>query len=194
MLKAGRLFRQANCSSAIKQIKFISPNIFELRNIAEALNYSDSFNTEFSLDSDDEINLDKFLIDTKIVSHFVGKTIDNVIVTLGPLGQLISSKGALGSDSFFDKNQKYISCKTDSFYSRFYRANKIGNIVNVSGAGDSFASGFISAMLKGLPENVCVSVGLRAAAIALASHSAVADRYFDQTDECWQCETSSEKI
>lgn len=57
--------------------------------------------------------------------------------------------------------------------------------MNVSGAGDSFSSGFIAAMLNGLPENVCVSVAYEAAHRALLSKHAVAEEYFDRKHECW---------
>lgn len=73
----------------------------------------------------------------------------------------------------------------DAFQLRYYHSEPIKTIVNVSGAGDSFSSGFIAGMLRGLPEDVCISVGFEAANKALHSKNAVAEFYFDDKHHCW---------
>lgn len=51
------------------------------------------------------------------------------------------------------------------------------DIINVSGAGDSFASGFIAGMLQGWTASECVWKGMISARCALKSPSAVPNSY-----------------
>lgn len=62
---------------------------------------------------------------------------------------------------------------------------KLENVMNVSGSGDSFDVGFITAMLNGFPEAVCISVGIESARQALQSTNAVPDFYFTRNHDCW---------
>lgn len=139
-----------------QHIKFISPNIHELNVIADRLNYADDYPAT-SLDTN---LIDKlFFKDLKKITGFVNEHIENVIVTLGPIGILMARKNDSKS-ALYVRHGKYIPV-TNSNKSQFrlYETQKIQDIVNVSGAGDSFASGFIVSMIKGLSEDICVSVG-----------------------------------
>lgn len=89
------------------------------------------------------------------------------------------------SAHFFDKSFNYNAIKSSDYQLRYYPSPAVPQIVNVSGAGDSFSSGLIAAMLKGLPEDVCISVGFEAANKALQSQNAVASFYFDHKADCW---------
>lgn len=60
------------------------------------------------------------------------------------------------------------------------------NVVNVSGAGDCFASGLITGMLKGLNEENCVSFGFAAARASLRSTDTVPDNLLNKCEELWE--------
>lgn len=107
------------------------------------------------------------------LAQLLARDISNVLVTMGPKGILIAHK----------ENDKNISL-------RHYPAQKLDNIVNVSGAGDCLASGYIAAVLSNCKESVCVSVGFAAALKALQSHSPVPKRFFDKTHPAWRTEAS----
>lgn len=106
------------------------------------------------------------------------KYIDNVIVTLGSKGILIARK-ALATDTFLHKNSN------NEVHIRHYPTCEVTNLVNVSGAGDCFASGFITALTSNKSEEICVSVGFAAAILALQSECAVPEAIFDKSHECW---------
>lgn len=80
--------------------------------------------------------------------------VPNVIATLSSLGVVIQRREEV-YETFMEKSGSGSFC-------RFYLAPKVEKIVNVSGAGDSWTSGFIAAMLKNCKEDVCVSVGFSA--------------------------------
>ncbi|XP_031625901.1 pseudouridine-metabolizing bifunctional protein C1861.05 [Contarinia nasturtii] len=170
----------------IKQIKFTSPNIYELDAIAvhlgcETLLQNDDINIEDLFQ--DNIMLEK----VKKSSELLAEYIDNVIITLGPLGVLLTRKNTPADFKFFDTNLRYNetqSAKSDLQH-RFYWAKQLSGIVNVSGAGDSFCVGFITAMLKALEESVCFSVGMECAKAAIQSPKAVPNKYFDRNHECF---------
>lgn len=69
---------------------------------------------------------------------------------------------------------------------RHYPTKEITTVVNVSGAGDCFTSGFISALVSGESEEVCVSVGFAAAQLALQSQAAVPKNIVDKSHKSWQ--------
>lgn len=110
----------------------------------------------------------------KLVSY-----VNNIIVTLGSDGVLIARK-ATSSDSFLSEP------KNNNIEIRHYPAERVEGIINVSGAGDSFASGLILSTLKGLSEEKSVSVGFSAAKAALQSSSTVSDKMFIQNLEKWK--------
>lgn len=165
-----------------KQIKFISPNIHELNAIAKCLHYA----YDYPITSlDNNFSDEKFFNDLQKITAFVNETIENVIVTLGPIGIMIARKNDSLS-AMYDRRGRYMSeAKSNKSQLRLYETKKIENIVNVSGAGDSFASGFIVSMIQGLAENVCVSVGFEASKCALMSSSPVPSKYFDSNHSCW---------
>lgn len=169
-------------TSLIKQIKFISPNIHELNVIAKCLQYDDDYP-----DTSAEMHLsnETFCNDLKKITKFVNEKIENIIVTLGPIGIMIGRRNNSES-AIFDRSGKYIAeVKSIECQLHLYETKRIKQIVNVSGAGDSFASGFIVSMIRGLPENACVSVGFEASKCALMSSSPVPSKYFDRNHSCW---------
>ncbi|XP_037039125.1 pseudouridine-metabolizing bifunctional protein C1861.05 [Bradysia coprophila] len=166
----------------IKQIKFISPNIHELNVIAKCLRYEDDYPDPTA---DNYVSDKKLFASLMRVTKFVNEKIENVIVTMGPIGILIARRGN-AKDSVYDQNGRYVPelCTNERQF-HLYETKRIEEIVNVSGAGDSWTSGFVSAMVQGLPEDVCVSVGFEASKRALMSSSPVATEYFDQNNSCW---------
>lgn len=179
-----------------QQIKFASPNIHELRSIAIALDYpanSESFWDAHHL-LDPNVDQSQLLKSIKEVATFVSEHIDNVVVTLGPLGVLIANRMSDAERRYYSSSGEYVSGKDEIALARFYAARKFNRIVNVSGAGDSFTSGFIAAMIRGNSEGVCVSVGFEAAGSALMSRGAVPDRYFDVQHSCWKSSVAFDLI
>lgn len=171
-----------------RQIKFISPNIYELKAIAKALKCEDDFWSASNFEDIDHRH--QLLTDIHRIGGFVSNHIENVFVTLGSLGVVIVRRHG-AEKCFFSGTAPAIFANDTSLVSkghhqaRYYAAQKIGKIVNVSGAGDSFCSGFIAAMIRGHAEPVCVSVGFEAAKSALQSQGAVPKTYFDFEHSCW---------
>ncbi|KAJ6636342.1 hypothetical protein Bhyg_14930 [Pseudolycoriella hygida] len=157
-------------TNLVEQIKFISPNIHELNAIAQCLQYDGEYPVPgVDCDSTDA----KLFNDLKNVTKFVNEKIENVIVTLGPMGIMMARRNDATS-AIYDKEGRYIPrMRASECEIRLYETMRMKEIVNVSGAGDSFASGFIVAMIQGLPENVSVSVGFEASKCALMSSSPV---------------------
>lgn len=92
----------------------------------------------------------------KILSDIV----DILIVTLGPKGVLTSRRTAKGNLEM-----------------RLYPVKEINNIVNVSGAGDCFASSFISGVLAKSVESKCIAIGYKSATQALLSKTTVPQNF-----------------
>lgn len=187
----------------IKQIKFCSPNVYELQAIARALNYGNGTQQQVmheNLDCVDSENQSELIKELKEIGRFVCEHIDNVIVTLGSMGVLVMiSKHRQPFEAFFNRQDgSYIDSHRAKLSmtptTRYYRTRPIHTITNVSGAGDSFNSGLITAMINGYPETVCVAVGLEAAAIALMSPGAVANEYFDFKHSCWTRNAQFENV
>lgn len=105
--------------------------------------------------------------------------IPNILVTLGDSGLIIARKNK-ASDPLIGVPQ---SC--EKIQIRHYPANKIENVVNVSGAGDCFASGLVTAMLQGYSEEKCVSVGFAAAAASLNSLVTVPTNISEFCQQSW---------
>lgn len=173
----------------IKQIKFISPNIYELNAIAAHLKCTEFIeNTELDVERLFE-KRPNLLDDIKATTREISNYIDNTLVTLGANGILITTKNKTADAFFLDKQLNYIvpSSNNANVQHRFYDVEKLTKIVNVSGAGDSFNVGFISAMLNGeIAENICVSVGFETSKTAIQSSSAVPHAYFGKNHPCWQ--------
>lgn len=167
------------------QIKFITPNIYELNEIGKKIGRE-------TLIENNEIGVDELFTDSNFIkrlaniSKHLTKYIDNIIVTLGSNGILITRKFTPNDMKFFNDNHQYIENVNGSeIQHRFYHVEKLTNIVNVSGAGDSFNVGFITAMINGHSENICASVGKECSKSALNSKSAVPSYYFDQNHHSW---------
>ncbi|GLV41605.1 uncharacterized protein CBL_06834 [Carabus blaptoides fortunei] len=151
-----------------RAVKYISPNLNELRIIAQSLGVSVP---PASSDT---------LAEAAHLGRLVAEYIDTVFVTLGARGLLVVRKGTAK-----DPLHGTTSITPGDVRVRHYNAAEITQIVNVSGAGDCLASGIIVAMLAGLPESVCVSVGFAAAQMALQSRSAVPSVLFDKNHVSW---------
>uniref|UniRef100_A0A182VXU1 Carbohydrate kinase PfkB domain-containing protein n=1 Tax=Anopheles minimus TaxID=112268 RepID=A0A182VXU1_9DIPT len=167
---------------AKRAIKFISPNIHELAQIAQALHYPGPIPTK-AMSEYGTVN--ELLADVRPLGLFVSGTIDHVLVTLGHYGVAVFRRTS-PTVPFFDVAHQYQPVPDGSVpQGRYYPGRKHAEIVNVSGAGDSFTSGFIAAALAGRSEPVCVNVALEAAGCALQARGAVADQYFNRTHPCW---------
>lgn len=152
-------------------IKFITPNISELKEIAKSLKIVTSRNQFNPVEEAADIGL-------KLVEN-----IHNIIITLGSDGIVIVRRG-LASDTF---NESYN--KNTPVSIRHYPTDKIKDFVNVSGAGDCFASGFIAGMIAQEPEEICVAIGFASAKTALYSSAAVPTEIFQKNHEAWKTPT-----
>uniref|UniRef100_A0A336M1B1 CSON015438 protein n=1 Tax=Culicoides sonorensis TaxID=179676 RepID=A0A336M1B1_CULSO len=174
------------------QIKFATPNLYELRNMAKFLGFKTaskkkSLDPAFIEESEQSI-----LTEVKQMASFMSNKVDNIIITLGSLGVVVARHNKVDSP-FFNTSYKYIG-KHDNFQMRYYPSVPMPGIINVSGAGDSFSSGLISAMVQGLPESICVSIGFEAANRALMSKNAVAETYFNRKHKCWSTKLSFREL
>jgi sugar/nucleoside kinase (ribokinase family) len=183
MILAGKPFELDR--ECYEQIKFISPNLNELRKIAETLKCSPAGEGHSQLENvktaDDEREISSEIVELcdKL------QLIENIIVTAGSLGVFIQRRD--GSEGpFFDNKLKYKSDGRSEKAIRHYPGKPIQKIVNASGAGDAFCAGFITGMLKHRPEAICISIGFHAAISALMSERAVPEAFFDMSHECWK--------
>nr|CAH7757387.1 unnamed protein product [Callosobruchus chinensis] len=112
------------------------------------------------------------------------KYIDNVIVTMGKHGVVVGRKSGSATDPFLNIHKTPASQTPQPI--RHYEFTDVPHIESVSGAGDCFASGFISALLAGEPEQICVSVGFAAAKLTLQTTSTVPDKLFGREHEAWR--------
>lgn len=168
-----------------EQIKFISPNLYELRRIAEALKLSPAMKSDF------KVGTDEMAAEERETFHEISELcdalqehIDNIVVTAGSLGVFIQNRNG-AQNAFFTRDLTYIENKTGVGRCRHYPGKRVEKVVNVSGAGDAFTAGFIAGMLKHKPEAVCVSIGFQAATAALLSKQTVPEVFFDQGHQCW---------
>ncbi|XP_055845813.1 uncharacterized protein LOC129911856 [Episyrphus balteatus] len=149
-------------------IKFISPNLYELVEISKILT-----GKEMKIPHDNHKELLPF---AKTVLESVHEHFHCILLTLGAHGVIVDRR----------KNKKLLDTLEDNSSSsversiRFYPTEKITKLVNVSGAGDSFSSGFIANMLRGKSEEECIALGFLAARKALQTEGAVPKEYFDK--------------
>lgn len=176
---------------ACQVIRFVTPNLYELREIAKNLGFQEQPIANKLIEEYD--HLDDLLQEVRTLGTFVVNHVDNVIITLGYYGVAVVRR-ACEQVPFFDGTKTYQRLVADKPQMRFYPGRKLDYIVNVSGAGDSFSSGFIAAMLDGRMEPVCVEVGFEAACCALASKGAVAELYFARNHPCWNEATGARFI
>lgn len=178
MLIAGKPF-ELN-ATLTQQIRFITPNVFELKAIVESITGKQiTWNPNAAL-----TNLDKLLDDCQVLLKQIENKFDCIAVTLGSHGVLLNIRGDNFEQNMFNhKTGLYINSSSEQFSTRFYAAPVIENIVNVSGAGDSLSSGFITGLLRGLTINESIAFGFLAATCSLKSMSAVPEQYFENIKE-----------
>lgn len=131
-----------------RRITLASPNLAELHAMANFVK------PDLILNQTTEIH--KITEMCKIISDVV----DILVVTLGPKGVLTSRRFAKGN-----------------FKMRLYPVKEINNVVNVSGAGDCFASSFISALLAKSVEPKCIALSYQSATQALLSKTTVPQKF-----------------
>lgn len=169
-----------------EQIKFVSPNLYELRKIAETLNISPAIKSNLKVEkATTEDEKQKLFQEITELCNELQEYIDNVIVTAGSFGVFIQRSRGM-QRAFFTDDLKYIEGRKDDKSCRHYPGHLIDKVVNVSGAGDAFCAGFITGMLKMKPEEICVSVGLQSALTALMSIHAVPKTFFASDHSCWK--------
>lgn len=154
-------------------LKYISPNLNELRFIVKTLGFSIPKEPHNIIREACELG--------RVVANYV----DTIFITLGVMGLIIIRKASAGDPLFLNNEDKNSDVQI-----RHYPTAEMMKLVNVSGAGDCMASGLIYAMLSGKPENICVSVGFAAAKMALQTPSAVPKVLFDKSHESWQQEAA----
>jgi sugar/nucleoside kinase (ribokinase family) len=168
-----------------EQIKFISPNLYELRKIADTLKVSPDLNNDLKVENVKTTD-DKRKVFHEIVELCAKlQHIDNIIVTAGIFGVFVQ-RSRESESAFFTEDLAYIEGEKGAKICRHYPGKAINNIVNASGAGDAFCAGFITGMLKKKPESICISVGLQAAMTTLMSKRAVPKKFFDAEHACWK--------
>nr|XP_032516153.1 pseudouridine-metabolizing bifunctional protein C1861.05 [Danaus plexippus plexippus] len=133
------------------QISFASPNILELRAMANFIN------PHSKLDHQSEVE------EICSLGAIVSNVVNHLIITRG-------SKGVM--------TMKRLKDAPTQLQVRSYSGEIINTIENVSGAGDCFASGYLHGVLLGLEEDSLISFGFQAARDALLSKETV-PRKFD---------------
>ncbi|XP_061400047.1 uncharacterized protein LOC133335766 [Musca vetustissima] len=182
MLIAGKPFKLSQ--QQYQQIKFISPNVYELKTIVETLTGQ---KVEWDPNESLAAGQDELISNCTTLLQEIQHNFDCIVVTLGSHGVLVNLRGNCFQHRFFNNQSSlhYNSPPSKTEYvRRFYAAPLVSDIVNVSGAGDSFSGGFITGILRGYTVDECISFGFVAARCALKSESAVPVQYFDsEVDE-----------
>jgi pseudouridylate synthase / pseudouridine kinase len=168
-----------------RQIKFMSPNLNELRKIVQTLKPSSSLSTASFASYEGDLRIDEIAQ----LCEELRDTVENIIVTVGSHGCFMQRSRDAESE-FFTNNLQYIGGddeKERKWQLRHYPSMTIEkNVGSSSGAGDAFCAGFITAMLNGRSESICVSVGFQAALCALSSMHAVPKDFFNKSHACWR--------
>uniref|UniRef100_A0A8C5PMY7 Carbohydrate kinase PfkB domain-containing protein n=1 Tax=Leptobrachium leishanense TaxID=445787 RepID=A0A8C5PMY7_9ANUR len=96
-----------------------------------------------------------------------------VIITLGANGVLLCGYSSGGALFLYPK----IKVRQEGLSALHYPAAPISpkEIVNVSGAGDSFIAGFLAGILAEMNTDICVRMGLLAARLSLQSHGPISN-------------------
>jgi sugar/nucleoside kinase (ribokinase family) len=125
-----------------EQIKFISPNLYELRKIADTLKVSPD--TRGTLTVEEVKTEDDRREVLREIAELCSKLqhIDNIVVSAGVLGVFIQRSHDSHS-AFFTPDLAYIEGKAVKTL-RHYPGQPLDNIVNASGAGDAFCVGFLT--------------------------------------------------
>lgn len=184
MSLAGKPFEMER--KCYEQIKFISPNLYELRKIAETLKISPSIKSDLKVENVRTAEEKrKLFLEVAELCDVLQEHTENIIVTAGSLGVFIQrSRGS--EAAFFTSDLKYIRSGSEDKSCRHFLGKAIEKIVNASGAGDAFCAGFITGMLNLKTEAVCVSIGFQAAISALMSKRAVPKTFFGPEHDCWK--------
>ncbi|KAI8034923.1 uncharacterized protein LOC128253560 [Drosophila gunungcola] len=159
-----------------KNIRLIKPNLQELKTITEAITGQQ---VNWNPDTDTKLPQAELLQQAKAMIKKIDCHFNCIIATLGDHGVLLSYRQDADNDARLLLD---VSKATPPHCTRFYAAPMVHNIVNVSGAGDSFCAGFITALLRGRILDECVAAGFVAAEKALQSESAVPNAYFSSAE------------
>lgn len=157
-----------------QHIRITKPNIHELKTIVETITgQSVSWKPTTKVERGELLMQAKQLL-KQIESHF-----NCIIATLGDHGVVLSFR----SDAEHDAGKLLALSPSCEHITYFYPAPKLNNIVNVSGAGDSFCAAFITALLRSHNIDECMAAGFVSAERALLSESAVPSTYFENNQE-----------
>ncbi|KAM8718125.1 hypothetical protein ACLKA7_004777 [Drosophila subpalustris] len=171
MFIAGKPFKLKN--ELTQHIRLLKPNLHELKAIVETIT-----GQPVELQLDTKMERSELLKQTKKLLKQIDMHFNCIIATLGNHGVLLSCR----SDAETDPAKLLsLSPAREEHTTLFYAPAKLQRIVNVSGAGDSFCAGFITALLRKQTEHTldeCVAAGFASAERALLSESAVPRTYF----------------
>ncbi|XP_037818341.1 pseudouridine-metabolizing bifunctional protein C1861.05-like [Lucilia sericata] len=178
MLIAGKPFELD--TTLTQQIRLITPNVFELKAIVETIT-----GKKINWQPNTALSSQELLVaECQDLLKLIENKFDCIVVTLGAHGVLVNLRGNSFEQKMFEPSTgAYINYPSTIFSTRFYAAPSIDNIANVSGAGDSLSSGFITGLLRGLTINDSIAFGFLAAKRSLQSNSAVPEQYFANSEE-----------
>ncbi|XP_075158010.1 uncharacterized protein LOC142231280 [Haematobia irritans] len=177
---SGKPFRNLS-RTLTQQIRIVTPNYAELENLLEAAC------PEFKHPKirPDFGNTEKLLKSVKCMLIYIGHMFDCIVVTLGQHGVVLCLNSSIDpyQCSMFKKHRYIVDTSQPAESNKriifFPTPYVIKNVVNVSGAGDSFAGGFISGLLKEYTITQSLALGFMAASKALQTASAVPREYFE---------------
>uniref|UniRef100_A0A8C5PMM1 Carbohydrate kinase PfkB domain-containing protein n=1 Tax=Leptobrachium leishanense TaxID=445787 RepID=A0A8C5PMM1_9ANUR len=152
-------------SNSWKSLTYISPNLKELISINLILGHPVHIDIPSELDD---------IIDKAIVLSLpLLEYLHCVIITLGANGVLLCGYSSGGALFLYPK----IKVRQEGLSALHYPAAPISpkEIVNVSGAGDSFIAGFLAGILAEMNTDICVRMGLLAARLSLQSHGPISN-------------------
>ncbi|XP_062318123.1 uncharacterized protein zgc:136858 isoform X1 [Osmerus eperlanus] len=151
-------------SESWKSLTYISPNLAELCTMNKTLGLPSPTVLPSSLE---EIVSCALTLSRPLLEH-----LHCVVVTLGAMGVLLCGEHDKGSVNLQLKRQE----KRGRLCAAHYPALPVTaeEIVNVSGAGDSLASGIMNGILLGRDTHSCVRMGLLAARMSMASPHPIA--------------------
>lgn len=105
------------------------------------------------------------------LSQIVAHLVNYILVTMGAGGVIVVRSDS--NEDCFTANGKQKQC----LKIRHYPVTVVNNIMNVSGAGDCFASGFIHGMLLGFEEAQCIAIATQASVNALRTKNTVPKQF-----------------
>lgn len=156
-------------SNSWRMIDILSPNFNELRIMCKAAGMPETPNVA-------ELSDEEVVGKAKEMALFLAEHVKIVIATLGHRGIVICRRGTADQPIFNPGSKggsrKLSAPSTTHPQVRYYPAPSC-QPVSVSGAGDCWNAGFISAALQGNEESACVAAGFNAALCSLAVASAV---------------------